>query len=87
MLSPRLRALVLVFLWGELLEDTLLVVMAWLAPDLWFRVFHGSTPVGLEVAARRARCGSVELTRSGAPRPGRGASPPFRLFRGLSLLA
>lgn len=49
-IERRLKTLVLVFLWGALLEDTLLVVMAWLAPDLWFRVFHASAPQGLEVA-------------------------------------
>jgi hypothetical protein len=53
----HLRALILVFLWGALIEDTFLVAMAWLAPDLWFRVFHASTPQGLEVAFLRRSAG------------------------------
>jgi hypothetical protein len=53
----RLRVLVLVFLWGALVEDTLLVVMAWLAPGLWFHVFHGTSPGGLEVAFLRRSAG------------------------------
>jgi hypothetical protein len=57
MIPPRLRALILVFLWGALVEDALLVAMAWLAPDLWFRVFHGSSPAGLEVAFLRRSAG------------------------------
>jgi hypothetical protein len=56
-IEPRLRALVLLFLWGALIEDALLVVMAWLAPDLWFRLFHASTPAGLEVAFLRRSAG------------------------------
>jgi hypothetical protein len=55
--EPRLRAVILVFLWGALIEDTLLVAMAWLAPDLWFRVFHAASPAGLEVAFLRRSAG------------------------------
>lgn len=57
MIERRLKTLILVFLWGALLEDTLLVVMAWLAPDLWFRVFHASAPQGLEIAFLRRSAG------------------------------
>jgi hypothetical protein len=56
-IERRLKTLILVFLWGALLEDTLLVVMAWLAPDLWFRVFHASAPQGLEIAFLRRSAG------------------------------
>jgi hypothetical protein len=31
--------------------------MAWLNPDLWFRVFHGSLPAALEVALLRRSAG------------------------------
>jgi hypothetical protein len=57
MIEGRLKALILVFLWGALLEDTLLFVMAWLAPDLWFRAFHAAAPAGLEVAFLRRSAG------------------------------
>jgi hypothetical protein len=57
MIDRRLRAVILVFLWGALLEDTLLFAMAWLAPSLWFRVFHASVPAGLEVAFLRRSAG------------------------------
>ena len=57
MIERRLRILILVYLWGALLEDTALFLMAWLAPDLWFRVFHAATPGGLEVALLRRSAG------------------------------
>ena len=57
MIERRLKTLILAFLWGALLEDTLLVVMAWLAPDLWFRAFHAGAPHGLEVAFLRRSAG------------------------------
>ena len=57
MIERRLKILILVFLWAALVEDTLLVVMAWLAPDLWFRVFHASTPGSLDVAFLRRSAG------------------------------
>jgi hypothetical protein len=55
-IERRLRMLILIFLWAALLEDTLLFLMSWFAPNLWFKVFHASVPAGLEVAFLR-RCG------------------------------
>jgi hypothetical protein len=49
-IERRLRIAILIFLWAALVEDTLLFVMAWLAPDFWFRVFHAALPAGLDVA-------------------------------------
>jgi hypothetical protein len=57
MIERRLRILILAFLWAALVEDTLLVVMASLAPDLWFRVFHESVPASLDVAFLRRSAG------------------------------
>jgi hypothetical protein len=57
LIERRLKTLILVFLWGALVEDTLLCVMAWLAPDLWFRAFHGALPAGLEIAFLRRSAG------------------------------
>jgi len=51
--KPVLTALVLLFLWGALIEDATIFALSWLAPDLWFRVFHHLEPAGLEVALLR----------------------------------
>ena len=51
--KPALHALVLLFLWGALVEDATISALSWLAPDLWFRVFHHLEPAGLEVALLR----------------------------------
>ena len=57
MIERRLRILILIFLWAATLEDTFLFLMAWFAPDLWFKVFHASLPAGLEVAFLRRSAG------------------------------
>ena len=57
MIDRRLKILILIFLWAALVEDTLLFVMAWVAPDLWFRVFHAALPAGLDVAWLRRSAG------------------------------
>lgn len=41
------------YLWAALVEDTLLFLMVWFAPDLWFRVFHHVAATGLETALLR----------------------------------
>jgi hypothetical protein len=56
-IERRLRILILIFLWIALAEDTFLFVMAWVAPELWFRVFHASVPAGLETAFLRRSAG------------------------------
>ena len=57
MIERRLRIVILIYLWVALVEDTLLFLMAWLAPGLWFRVFDAVAPVGLDVALLRRSAG------------------------------
>ena len=57
MIGRRLRILILVYLWGALIEDTLLFVISWTAPDLWFRLFHHAVPMGFDVAFLRRSAG------------------------------
>jgi hypothetical protein len=56
-MERRLKILILIFLWAATLEDTFLFLMAWFAPDLWFKVFHASVPAGLEIAFLRRTAG------------------------------
>jgi hypothetical protein len=56
-IERRVQVAILVYLWAALAEDTLLFVLAWLAPDLWFRILHASAPAGLEVALLRRSAG------------------------------
>src|SRR5262252_8233479 len=53
MIERRLKAAILIYLWLALAEDTILFVMTWVAPDLWFRVFHAAVPSPLETAFLR----------------------------------
>ncbi len=48
-----LKALVLLFLWGSLVEDGAIFLLAWIAPGLWFQLFHHADPAGLDVALLR----------------------------------
>ena len=52
-----LKALVLLFLCGSLVEDSVIAVLAWAAPDLWFQLFHHADPVDLDVALLRRAAG------------------------------
>jgi hypothetical protein len=52
-IERRLRIVILIYLWGALVEDTSLFLMAWLYPGIWFRLFHGVVPTGLEIALLR----------------------------------
>jgi hypothetical protein len=56
-IKPWLRYAILVYLWVALAEDTVLFVLAWIAPDLWFRLLHASIPAGLEMALLRRSAG------------------------------
>jgi hypothetical protein len=53
MIKQPLKALILIFLWAALLEDTIIFLMSWLAPDVWFRLFHDAAPASLDVAFLR----------------------------------
>jgi hypothetical protein len=57
MLTQPLKALVMLFLWGALVEDTTIFVLAWLVPDLWFQLFHHAVPVDLDLALLRRAAG------------------------------
>ena len=57
MIDRRLKTLIVVYLWAALVEDTVIFALAWLEPDLWFRLFHASVPAGLEVALLRRSAG------------------------------
>jgi hypothetical protein len=56
-IERRLKILILTYLWVALVEDTLLFLMAWLAPGLWFRVIDAAVPMGLDVALLRRSAG------------------------------
>ncbi len=53
MIPRPLKIAILIFLYLATFEDTLIFLMSWLAPDLWFRWFHGTLPAGLETAFLR----------------------------------
>jgi hypothetical protein len=53
MIPRPLKIAIVIFLYLATLEDTLIFLMSWLAPDLWFRLFHGTLPAGLETAFLR----------------------------------
>jgi hypothetical protein len=36
-----------------LLEDSIIFLMSWLAPDVWFRLFHDAVPASLDLAFLR----------------------------------
>lgn len=57
MIQGKLRTLIVVYLWGALIEDTVIFVLAWVAPDIWFRLFHDGLPSGLENALLRRSAG------------------------------
>jgi hypothetical protein len=57
MIERRLKTVIVIYLWAALVEDTLLFAMAWIAPDIWFRVFHAGVPTGLEIALLRRSAG------------------------------
>ncbi len=41
-MSRLLKTAILIYLWAALLEDSVLLVMSWLAPQVWFHLFHNS---------------------------------------------
>jgi hypothetical protein len=56
-IERRLVIAVQVYLWGALVEDTALFVLAWVWPALWFRMLHNAAPAGLEVALLQRSAG------------------------------
>ncbi len=57
MIERRLKAFILFYLWWALIEDSLIFLMAWVSPQLWFRVFHSTIPNPLEIALLRRSSG------------------------------
>lgn len=54
----HLFAFALLYLWGALALDTVIAVLAWAQPDLWFRSFHNTGPATvMEVALLRRSAG------------------------------
>jgi len=53
----RLRTLIVIYLWAALVEDTVIFVLAWAVPEIWFRLLHAGVPAGLEVALLRRSAG------------------------------
>ncbi len=53
MISQTLKAVILIFLWGATLEDTIIFALSWLAPDIWFRLFHNASPASLDITFLR----------------------------------
>ena len=57
-MTPRLLdRLMLLFLWGALIEDSALFVIAWVAPDTWFHLFHAADPASFDVPFLRRSAG------------------------------
>jgi hypothetical protein len=57
MIDRRLKTLIVIYLSLATVEDTVIFLLAWLAPDLWFRLFHAGVPAGLETALLRRSAG------------------------------
>ena len=57
MIERRLRTLIVLYLRAALIEDTIIFALAWIAPDIWFRLFHNGLPSGLENALLRRSAG------------------------------
>ena len=58
MIARPLQIAIVIYLWAALIEDTALFILAWIAPDLWFRILHDSLPSGgFDVALLRRSAG------------------------------
>ena len=53
MIKQPVKALMLLFLWGALVEDAALWALSWWRPELWFHLFHHADPAGFDVALLR----------------------------------
>ena len=53
MIKTPIKALVLLFLCGALVEDAAICALSWWRPDLWFHLFHHADPAGFDVALLR----------------------------------
>lgn len=55
--TPIVETLILIYLWGALIEDAAIFFMSWFWPELWFRCFHRTASQGLEVSFLRRAAG------------------------------
>ena len=53
MIDRRLKILILIYLWGALLEDITIFAISWIAPQVWFHLFHHNTGGAIEIALLR----------------------------------
>ncbi len=53
MLTTPVKALMLLFLCGALVEDATIFALSWFRPELWFHLLHHADPVGFDVALLR----------------------------------
>jgi hypothetical protein len=53
LIDRRLTTLILIYLWGALVEDITIFAISWIAPQVWFHLFHNSTGGALEIALLR----------------------------------
>ena len=51
------KTVIVIYLWIALMEDTLIFVLGWIAPDIRFRLLYVSVPAGLEIALLRSSAG------------------------------
>ena len=63
MIDRRLKTLIVIYLSLATVEDTVIFLLAWLAPDLWFRLFHAGVPAGLGQWAAFALAQAITLWR------------------------
>jgi hypothetical protein len=57
LIDRRLKLLILIYLWGALIEDITIFALSWTAPQVWFHLFHNSTGNPLEIALLRRSAG------------------------------
>lgn len=57
MIDRRLKALIIIYLWAATIEDSVIFLLAWVAPDIWFQLFHETAPAGFEIALLRRSAG------------------------------
>ena len=53
MVKTSVKALMLFFLCGALVEDVVICVLSWWRPELWFHLLHQADPQGFDVALLR----------------------------------
>jgi hypothetical protein len=67
MIERRLKTVIVIYLWAGLVEDTALFVMAWIAPDIWFRSSTLAFRPVLKTLSCAARPASGPRSRSRKP--------------------